>query len=69
MSHLSVLAGPGGVKNSWSIESAKKMLWPPSGLLLYIGMKHYLLTEEQLVENCYPRKSPVGGGKIRKKVS
>ena len=62
ISHLSVIAGASGARNSWSIEHVKKMSWPPPGPLLYIGLKRYLLTEEQLVENSFPRRNPMGGG-------
>ena len=54
--HMQVLAGKAGTVGSWSNERAAALkVEDVDERLLYAVMKNYLLTEEQLVENGYPR--------------
>ena len=71
-SHYSSLAA-GGVKGSWSVEKPKKVNYEEIfqkivGVKFYEHVRKYLLTEQQLIDNCYPRGHPNVKGKAIAKV-
>ena len=67
--HMQVLAGKPGSIGTWSIERHKAVTVDDiDEKLLYNVMKQYLLTEEQLVDNGYPRPDPSQPGKVVMKV-
>ena len=57
---MDVLAGRGGATGSWSIERKKNTeeTWTPAEL--YVRMSKYILTDEQLDKNGFPRPDPLG---------
>ena len=61
--HMQVLAGKAGTVGTWSIEGRKKDEFEITPDLSYTVMKRYLLTKEQLEENCYPIPDPLEKGK------
>nr|CAG4651609.1 EOG090X01LQ [Triops cancriformis] len=63
VSHLSILAGKGGTKGSWSIEKPKKSIDTLTGGALYQFFTRYLLKEDQLDTCGYPRPDPNEKGK------
>ena len=66
--HFQVLAGKAGTVGTWSNErSAALRVEDVDEKLLYAVMKNYILTEQQLVENGYPRTDPSEGGKVTMK--
>lgn len=60
VSHMDVLAGKGGTIGSWSIERNKKVEDIKSDAELYERLQPYVLTEEQLEQNGFPRPDPRG---------
>merc|ERR1719430_868393 len=55
-SHLSILAGKSGATGTWSIEKEKEI--KPEDInetMLYKVLTKFVLTEEQLKENGFPR--------------
>ena len=53
------MAGKGGTTGTWSIEKPVKLTDEDiDEELMYNVMKKFILTEEQLVENCFPRPDP-----------
>ncbi|CAG0879037.1 unnamed protein product [Darwinula stevensoni] len=66
VSHLSILAGKGGARGSWSIEKPKKPsveLDDIHGSVLYHLMLQYVASPEQLEENRYPCPDPETSGR------
>ena len=61
--HMQVLAGKAGTVGTWSIEKPKKDEFEITPDLTYTILKRYLLTKEQLDENCYPIPDPSEKGK------
>ncbi|KAJ9580850.1 hypothetical protein L9F63_023981, partial [Diploptera punctata] len=55
VSHSAILGGPSGTKGSWSIIRSKPVVKNEN---LYSQLCKFLLTEEQLVENGFPRPHP-----------
>lgn len=56
---MKVLAGKAGSVGTWSIEKPVQLASKDiDESLLYTVLKKYLLTEEQLAENGYPREHP-----------
>lgn len=67
--HMQVLAGKAGSVGTWSIEKPTQLTTDDiDENLLYAVMKKYELTEEQLVENGFPRADPEDPGKAIMKV-
>jgi len=67
--HMQVLAGKPGSIGSWSIEKPTQLTTDDiDESLLYAVMKKYAMTEEQLVENGYPREDPEDPGKVKMKI-
>ncbi|XP_037086862.1 RNA exonuclease 1 homolog isoform X1 [Pollicipes pollicipes] len=60
VSHLDILAGKGGASGSWSIERNKKVDEIKSDSELYQRLQPYVLTEEQLEQNGFPRADALG---------
>ncbi|XP_048512085.1 RNA exonuclease 1 homolog isoform X2 [Athalia rosae] len=58
VSHESVLAGKS--KGSWSVVKTKRSVMEFKGAILYTLLSKWILTEEQLRENGYPRPHPDG---------
>ena len=61
--HMQTLAGKAGTVGTWSIEKPKKEEYEITPDLTYTILKRYLLTTEQLEENCYPIPDPSETGK------
>lgn len=61
--HLQVLAGKPGSIGTWSIEKKAKSDEEIPDDLYYAVMKRYILTREQMEENCYPLADPNEKGK------
>ena len=62
--HMQVLAGKAGTVGTWSIEKPKRDAAEITPDLTYTILKRYVLTDEQLVENCYPMPDPNEKGKV-----
>lgn len=58
VSHEAVLAGKS--KGSWSVVRSKKSVTEFKGATLYTLLSKWLMTEEQLRENGFPRPHPDG---------
>lgn len=58
MSHEAVLAGKS--KGSWSVVKSKKSVTDFKGSALYNMLKKWIMTEQQLRDNGFPRKHPDG---------
>lgn len=58
ISHAAVLAGK--VKGTYSVIKSKKVLTDIKGDLLYNMLSKWILTEEELRENGFPRPHPDG---------
>ncbi|KAL0132949.1 hypothetical protein PUN28_000587 [Cardiocondyla obscurior] len=58
MSHKAVLAGKS--KGSWSVIKTKKSVIDFKGSALYNMLKKWIMTEQQLRDNGFPRKHPDG---------
>jgi RNA exonuclease 1 len=69
-SHLAVLAGKGAAMGSWSIQPKGGDTRPEDldETTLYNVMAKYILTEEQLEENGFPRPDPEREGMVRMRV-
>ena len=68
-SHFSILAGKPGATGTWSIEKEKEI--KPEDVdepMLYKVLTKYILTEEQLMENGFPRPDPDREGMVLMKV-
>ena len=66
--HFQVLAGKAGTVGTWSNERAAALrVEDVDERLLYAVMKNYVLTEQQLLENGYPRADPTEPGKVTMK--
>merc|ERR1719234_2412483 len=68
-SHFSILAGKPGATGTWSIEKEKEI--KPEDVdetMLYKVLTKYILTEEQLKENGFPRPDPDREGMVLMKV-
>lgn len=66
ISHEFVLGGPKAIKTSFSIEKKKVIKIEENdirGTKLYKLLKPYVMTEEQLEENGFPRSDPLNYGK------
>ena len=56
---VQVLAGRPGTIGTWSIEKPVRLSEADIDEdMLYSIMRTFLLTEEELVDNCYPRADP-----------
>ncbi|XP_043797112.1 RNA exonuclease 1 homolog isoform X1 [Apis laboriosa] len=58
MSHEVILAGK--VKGSWSVLKTKKSVMEFRGAILYTMLKKWIMTEQQLRDNGFPRPHPDG---------
>lgn len=58
MSHEVILAGK--VKGSWSVLKTKKSVMEFRGAILYNMLKKWIMTEQQLRDNGFPRPHPDG---------
>lgn len=58
MSHEAVLAGK--TKGSWSVLKTKRSVTDFRGTLLYGMLKKWIMTEQQLRDNGFPRPHPDG---------
>ena len=66
--HLQVLAGKKGTIGTWSNErTANLSVSDVDEKLLFAVMKKYVMTEEQLVENGYPRADPTDPSRVTMK--
>ena len=66
--HLQVLAGKKGTIGTWSNErTANLSVSEVDEKLLFAVMKKYVMTEEQLVENGYPRADPTDPSRVTMK--
>ena len=66
--HLQVLAGKKGTIGTWSNErSASLTVSDVDEKLLFAVMQKYVLTEQQLVDNGYPRTDPTDPGRVTMK--
>ena len=68
-SHLAILAGKPGATGTWSIEKEKEIT--PDDVdepMLYKVLTKYILTEEQLVDNGFPRPDPDREGMVLMKM-
>ncbi|XP_067824414.1 RNA exonuclease 1 homolog [Heptranchias perlo] len=62
-SHEALLGGKLAMKTSFTLNrSGKQQNVELKGAVLYRKLKEYVLTEEQLQENCYPRPHPEKSG-------
>jgi len=68
--HMQVLAGKPGSVGTWSIEKSNASITTEEidETLMYKVMEKYSLTEEQLVDNGYPRPDPAETGRAVMKV-
>ena len=55
-SHNAVITGKS--KGSWSVEKSKKVVMDFKGSSLYERLKKWIMTEQQLRDNGYPRPHP-----------
>nr|CAD7397045.1 unnamed protein product [Timema cristinae] len=62
ISHASVLAGKPGTKGSWSVEKTKKQPHSTEIKYMYESLEKYILTDEELVNNGFPRPHPTEKG-------
>nr|CAD7590204.1 unnamed protein product [Timema genevievae] len=62
ISHASVLAGKPGTKGSWSVEKTKKQPHSTEIKYMYESLEKYILTDEDLVSNGFPRPHPTEKG-------
>nr|CAD7442451.1 unnamed protein product [Timema bartmani] len=62
ISHASVLAGKPGTKGSWSVEKTKKQPHSTEIKYMYESLEKYILTDEELVSNGFPRPHPTEKG-------
>lgn len=58
VSHEAVLAGKS--KGSWSVVKTKKSVTEFKGTMLYLMLSKWIMTEEQLRDNGFPRPHPDG---------
>merc|ERR1711884_381498 len=68
-SHLAIIAGKPGATGTWSIEKEKEIT--PDDVdepMLYKVLTKYILTEEQLVDNGFPRPDPDREGMVLMKM-
>ncbi|PIK33532.1 putative RNA exonuclease 1-like [Apostichopus japonicus] len=66
VSHQAVLGGKAATLTTFTLHRNSKTEQIYDGLALYEKLKHYLATEEQLVENGYPRPSEEPGRAVIK---
>lgn len=58
VSHEAVLAGKS--KGSWSVLKTKRVITEFKGATLYVMLKKWIMTEQQLQDNGFPRVHPDG---------